>query len=168
MLTLRSLWLNHPTVTGEQYPCQTNGSANFANQCAIRMGVCLKRSGVLPSQIRGALTCAQAAATGHSHEDMHFIRAHEVASALNGVSLPGLKPRVVLSRPNDFANELAGRKGIIYFKHYWWRTTDTVRPTGDHIDLWNGWRTTAKVLLPWFHWLGGYDGSAEVWFWEVE
>ncbi len=168
MLTLRTLWLNHPTVTGEQYPCQTNGASNFANQCAIRMGVCLKRSGVLPGQIRGALSCGQAAATGHSHDEMHYIRANEVANALNGVSLPGLSPRITLATPDDFANELAGRKGIIYFKHYWWRTTDTTRPTGDHIDLWNGWRTTAKVLLPWFNWLGGYDGSAEIWFWEVK
>lgn len=168
MVTLRTLWNNHPSNTGDQYPCQTNGTSNFANQCAIRMGVCLKRAGVLPGQIRGAITCAQAAGTGHAHDEMHFIRAHELANALNSANVPGLSPRITLANPQDFANELAGRQGIIYFRHYWWRTTDTVRPTGDHIDVWNGWRTTAKVLLPWFNWLGGYDGSGEIWFWEAK
>ena len=48
------------------------------------------------------------------------------------------------------------------------RTTDTTRPTGDHIDLWNGWRTSAKMLFPWFGWLGGYNKSSEIWFWEVK
>lgn len=167
MLTVRKLWLSHPSNTGEQYPCVTNGTSNFANQCAIRMGVCLKRAGVQPGQIGGAITCVQASNTGHVHDDMHFIRAHEVANALNGASIPGLSPRITLTNPADFANELSGRKGIIYFKDYWYRPGETTRATGDHIDVWNGWRTTAKVLLPWFNWLGGYDGSGEIWFWEV-
>ena len=50
--------------------------------------------------------------------------------------------------------EYVALKGIIFFNGYWWRTTDTTRPTGDHIDLWNGWRTSANMLFPWFGWLG--------------
>jgi hypothetical protein len=168
MVSVRELWSNHPTNTGEQYPCESHGAPNFANQCAIRMGVCLKRSGVQPGQIRGALTCNQAAGTGHGADAMHFVRAHEVANALNGANIPGLSQKILLKNPADFANELSGRKGLIYFSGYWWRTEDTKRPTGDHIDVWNGWRTTAKILLPWFNWLGGYDGSGEIWFWEVK
>lgn len=167
MVSFGDLWEHHPTNTGDQYPCQTNGVSNFVNQCAIRMGVCLKRAGVLPGQVHGAITCGQAAGTGHSPDEMHFVRAHEVAHALAGANFPGLSPHIKLSQPDNFADELNGRTGIIFFNGYWWRPEDKGRPTGDHIDLWNGWRTTAKILLPWFGWLGGYDGSGEIWFWEV-
>ncbi|HKJ61231.1 MAG TPA: hypothetical protein VKA94_04460, partial [Hyphomicrobiales bacterium] len=74
MVTFNQLWANHPTNTGEQHPCSTLGISNFENQCSIRMGVCLRRSGVPASSIRGALTCNQAKLTGHGHDDMHFIR----------------------------------------------------------------------------------------------
>jgi Type VI secretion system (T6SS), amidase effector protein 4 len=167
VVTFRELWEHHPTNTGDQYPCQTNGVSNFANQCAIRMGVCLKRAGVLPTQVHGAITCAQAATTGHPADEMHCVRAAELAHALASTSVPGISPYIKLAQPDDFANELNGRTGIIFFNGYWWREEDKARPTGDHIDLWNGWRTSAKVLLPWFGWLGGYDGSGEIWFWEV-
>lgn len=168
MVSFRQLWVNHPSNTGEQYPCQTNGASNFANQCAIRMGVCLKKAGIEPGVVRGPLLCAGAQSTGHENDEMHFIRAGELARALASANIPGLSPYIKLTQPSDFANEIKGRKGIIYFEGYWWRTTDTTRPTGDHIDLWNGWRTTAKVLLPWFGWLGGYDISGQIWFWEVK
>ncbi len=164
MVTFRELWAHHPTNTGEQYPCQTNGVSNFTDQCAIRMGVCLKRAGV---SVRGPLTCNQAAPTGHTADEMHFVRAAELANSLSGASVPGLAPRTKLAQPDNFADELNGKTGILFFNGYWWRTDDKARPTGNHIDLWNGWRTTAKVLLPWFGWLGGYDGSGEIWFWEV-
>ncbi len=168
MVTFNQLWANHPTNTGEQHPCSTLGISNFENQCSIRMGVCLRRSGVPASAIRGALTCNQAKLTGHGHDDMHFIRARELAQALRSASIPGVGPVYSLNNPGDFANELDGRKGLIFFNGYWWRSTDTSKPTGDHIDVWNGWRTSAKMLFPWFGWLGGYNKSSNIWFWEVK
>lgn len=168
MVTFNQLWANHPTNTGEQLPCRTLGIANFTNQCSIRMGVCLQRSGVPVSAIRGALTCNQAKLTGHGKEHMHYIRARELAQALRNASIPGVGPVYSLNNPSDFANELDGRRGLIFFNGYWWRSTDTSRPTGDHIDLWNGWRTSAKMLFPWFGWLGGYNKSSNIWFWEVK
>jgi hypothetical protein len=168
MVTFSQLWSHHPTNQGEQYPCRTMGIGNFDNQCAIRMGVCLKRSGVTLGEIRGAITCNQAAATNHPTEDMHFIRAKELANALRGSRIEGVGPVYSLTKPDNFAEELDGRKGIIFFNGYWWRVSDTTRPTGDHIDLWNGWRTSAKMLFPWFGWLGGYNKSNEIWFWEVQ
>lgn len=168
MVTFNQLWANHPTNTGEQHPCRTLGIANFENQCSIRMGVCLRRSGVQVAAIRGALTCNQAKLTGHGKGDMHYIRARELAKALRNTSIPGIGPVYSLSNASDFANELDGRRGLIFFNGYWWRHTDTSRPTGDHIDLWNGWRTTAKMLFPWFGWLGGYNKSSSIWFWEVK
>jgi hypothetical protein len=168
MVAFDQLWANHPTNSGEQYPCRTLGIANFENQCAIRMGVCLRRSGVTLGQVRGAITCNQAMPTLHPADEMHFIRARELAGAIRGAGIPGVGGVYTLSDPTNFADELNGRKGIIFFNGYWWRTTDTTRPTGDHIDLWNGWRTSAKMLFPWFGWLGGYNKSSEVWFWEVK
>jgi hypothetical protein len=167
MVSFNQLWANHPTNLGDQFPCRTLGIANFENQCAIRLGICLKRSGVTPAQLRGAITCNQAALTPHSGDDMHYLRARELANAIRGASIPGIGAAAVLADPSNFAEELNGRKGIIFFNGYWWRITDTTRPTGDHIDLWNGWRTSAKMLFPWFGWLGGYNKSSEIWFWEV-
>ena len=168
MVTFNELWGAHPTINGEQFPCRTLGFPNFENQCAIRMGVCLKDAGIPASSIRGAITCGQAKLTNHAQDHMHFIRAKELANALRRASIPGVGSVHSLQTPQDFANELNGRKGIIFFNGYWWRSTDTSRPTGDHIDLWNGWRTSAKMLFPWFGWLGGYNKSAEIWFWEVQ
>lgn len=167
MLKFRELWGNHPTNHGEQFPCHTGGTSHFANQCSIRMGVCLKRCGVQVAQLRGAITCNQAGGVAHPAEDMHFVRANELANALRGARIDGLGSMVKLASATNFAEELGGRTGIIYFQDYWWRTTDILKATGDHIDLWNGWRTTAKMLFPWFGWLGGYDRSGEIWFWEV-
>ena len=33
--------------------------------------------------------------------------------------------------------------------------------TGDHIDVWNGYRSTSKWLMEWFSWLGYYSNYAE-------
>lgn len=167
MVNFADLWDAHPTNLGNQAPCRTKGVSNFVNQCAIRMGVCLREAGIPAGQINGAKTCNWARNTGHESGDMHFIRAKELGQALAGARIEGMKATYKVVNPADFANELDGRTGIIFFNGYWWRTTDTTRPTGDHIDLWNGWRTTAKMLLPWFGWLGGYDKSGEIWFWEV-
>jgi hypothetical protein len=167
MIRFDDLWKHHPTNNGVQAPCKTGGVSNFANQCAIRMGVCLEAAGVTPAQMGSAKTCNWARNTGHVLGNMHYIRAREVALSLRAARIPGLGTTDIVQNPGNFASELNGRTGIIFFNGYWWRTEDTVRPTGDHIDLWNGWRTTAKMLLPWFGWLGGYEKSNEIWFWEV-
>lgn len=167
MLRFSALWNNHPTNLGNQMPCRTNGAPNYSNQCAIRLGVCLKNAGVQRSDLRSPVCCSQ-----HAQEEMHFLRAQELANALRGARIEGLGPVTVFTgdQARDFPNAIGGRKGIIYFKDYWFRVEDLLsgRPTGDHIDVWNGWRTSAKILLPWFGWLGGYDRSGEVWFWEVK
>jgi hypothetical protein len=133
------------------------------------MGVALKRAGVAPTQISGCLTCG-----AHAPEEMHFIRAHELASALARASIEGVSP-VVQIRGTEVAQyypQLFGRTGIIYIKDYWRRSIDAPgRPTGDHIDVWNGYRSSAKWLMEWFSWLGYYSNYAqanEIWFWEVK
>jgi len=181
MVEFKNLWYGHPINESVQTPCiapktgsyhgnfAKAGFPTFANQCAIRMGVSLKRAGVRPDQISGCLTCS-----AHPPEMMHFIRAHEVANAISRAKLPGVG-QVERIRANDVAEfypQLFGRSGIIYIKDYWHRSIDRPgSPTGDHIDVWNGYRSSAKWLMEWFSWLGYYSNYAdarEIWFWEVK
>jgi len=167
----RKLWQSHPTNRSNQLPCRrANGVPSYANQCAVRMGTCLQRAGVPPGVIRGAITCGV-----HPPEKMHYIRAQEFANALDraNASWLGNTQKLKGEDPAQFAKLLFGKKGIIFLKDYWARSGErgTGRATGDHIDLFNGYRTTASWLMEYFSWLGyygGYAGSKEIWFWEVE
>jgi hypothetical protein len=104
---------------------------------------------------------------------MHYIRANELASRIASAHLPGVGPLEKYTGADvaQYYPKLFGRTGIIFFQDYWKRTSDSGRPTGDHIDVWNGYRSSAKWLLEWFSWLGYYSNYAnagEIWFWEVE
>ena len=169
MLSFENLWKNHPTVAGNDNPCSTNGKVYFSNQCAIRVGVALTKSGVKTKHIPGATHCWH-----HPASEGHVIRAEELAKGLAKVSLAGLKPVDKLD-PMLFSSKLASRKGILFFKDYWQRSGESSNHrSGDHIDLWNGSR-----LTDWTTWLriqlhlsldgvwSDYRGSKAVWFWEV-
>jgi len=134
------------------------------------MGKTLKDAGVPPGVIRGAATCGV-----HPSDDMHFIRAQELANALGRANVPwlGNTEKLKGEDPAKFTRILFGRKGIIFLKDYWARSGErgTGNATGDHIDLFDGYRTTASWLMEYFSWLGyygGYAGSKEIWFWEVK
>jgi Type VI secretion system (T6SS), amidase effector protein 4 len=68
----------------------------------------------------------------------------------------GTVEKITGTEPTHYYPKLFGRTGVVYFQDYWKRTTDSGRPTGDHIDVWNGYRSSAKWLLEWFSWLGYY------------
>lgn len=176
------LWFGHPINESIMAPCiapktLTNlegkvvqrGLPVFSNQCAIRMGVALKRAGCTENQFPGVLTCGV-----HPRSEMHFIRAHELANGINRARLPGVGEREIFKgeQAADYYNQIFGRTGMIYIQDYWHRSTDNPNsPSGDHIDVWNGYRSTAKWLMEWFFWLGHYSnyaGAREIWFWEVE
>jgi len=181
MIKFHDLWYGHPINQSVQTPCispktgphyginVTEGYPTFANQCAIRMGVALKRAGVQPSDIKGVLTCGV-----HPPEEMHYIRAQELGNALASARIEGLgeMKRITGDGPQQFYPELFGRTGIIFIKDYWRRHNDSGdNRTGDHIDVWNGYRSSAKWLMEWFFWLGYYSNyaeSKEIWFWEVK
>ena len=182
MVAFHDLWYGHPINESVQTPCIAPATGNYhgsnvvkgfptySNQCAIRMGVALKRAKVLPHQISGCLTCG-----AHPPEAMHFIRAQELANALVRGNLPNVGPvrKITGSGPAAFYPELFGKTGIIYIKDYWSRSgvDRPGQPTGDHIDVWNGYRSSAKWLMEWFSWMGYYSNYAqakEIWFWEVK
>jgi hypothetical protein len=181
MVAFIDLWRGHPINESVMTPCiaprtLTNlenkvveqGYPVFSNQCAIRMGVAMRRAGVLPGQITNCAHCAV-----HGREEMHFINASQLANAINRASIPGVGAREIITGTEtaQFYPKLFGRTGMLYIQDYWSRTSDQPgRPTGDHIDVWNGYRSSAKWLMEWFSWLGyysNYAGAREIWFWPV-
>ena len=169
MLSFQQLWDNHPTITNDHNPCSTNGKANFSNQCAIRMGVCLTRCGVKTANIPGVVHCWY-----HKKSAGHIIRAEELARSLKLYHIAGLSKAIKVA-PEDFAKTLSNRKGIIFFKDYWRRAGESLNNrSGDHIDLWNGsrltdWRTWLRIQLrlTWEGTWSDYEQSREIWFWRV-
>lgn len=178
----KKLWYGHPINESIMAPCIASrevvnlegrtvlpGFPVYANQCAIRMSVALRRAGVTASQMGGIATCG-----AHDREEMHYINASQLANAINSANLPGFAPRQVISGEDTakFYPTLFGRTGVLFIKDYWHRSTDSPgSPTGDHIDVWNGYRSSAKCLMEWFSWLGYYSNYAEareIWFWEVK
>lgn len=181
MIEFKDLWRGHPINESVQTPCiaphnLTNLEGNtvlmgfpvFANQCAIRMGVALRRAGVQPSQLSGISHCSV-----HPRDDMHFINASQLANGIARANIAGIGPteKFIGADAAEFYPKIFGRTGIIYIQDYWRRSSDSGRPTGDHIDVWNGYRSSAKWLMEWFSWLGYYSNYAdagEIWFWEVK
>ncbi|MGQ0674264.1 MAG: type VI secretion system amidase effector protein Tae4 [Hyphomicrobium sp.] len=182
VIEFKDLWHGHPINESVQTPCiapndLTNmegvlirkGFPVFANQCAIRVGVALRRAGVQPSQISGCAHCSV-----HAREEMHFINASALAQALLRSKIEGIGPVEKISGADaaEFYPKIFGRTGLIFVQDYWHRSTDpSGQPTGDHIDVWNGYRSSAKWLMEWFSWLGyysNYAGAREIWFWPVK
>jgi Type VI secretion system (T6SS), amidase effector protein 4 len=181
MIEFADLWRGHPINESVALPCiaphdLTNlegqkvqrGFPVFANQCAIRMGTALRRAGVQPSQMSGISDCDV-----HPRSEMHFINANQLANGIARARIEGIGPREKIKGADAAAyyHKLFGRTGIIYIQDYWRRSTDSGRPTGDHIDVWNGYRSSSKWLMEWFSWAGyysNYAGAGEIWFWEVK
>ena len=141
------LWTNHPALKGTIYPCATNGRANFSNQCAIRMGVCLENSGISLRSFKGA-KCYP----GHGHSQKHILRAEELAGWLE-------KQEALFGQPSKkrkvSSKHYASKKGIVLLKNFWGTGNQ-----GDHIDLWNGVRLAHGAP-------GYFSASQEVWFWAL-
>ena len=130
-----TLWENHPGKYAR--PC------NFDNQCAIRMGIALEKSGVDLSTYKGARCWYD--------EHKHILRAQELANWISRQNdLFGIKEEHKNVTYEDFID----RNGIVFIQDGWGAT--------DHIDLWNGNRRIMKG--------GGSDYFSKgraVWFWEL-
>lgn len=134
MVSFAKLWANHPGVNSS--PCE------FANQCAIRMGVALHKSGVSLSSFRGARCW-------HGHNPKHILRAQELANWIK--ENPRNFGTRTVHRKVTYSN-FSGKRGIVFIKDGWGAT--------DHIDIWDG--ATMK---------GGFTDyfakGKEVWFWKL-
>ncbi len=182
MVAFKDMWYGHPINHSITTPCIADkkfknlegrvirpGYPVYANQCAIRMSIALRRAGVTANQLKGCTSCG-----AHAHSEMHFINSSQLATSIARANLPGVgkMERITGSNVDDYYPQLFGRTGIIHIRDYWQRSTDASgSPTGDHIDVWNGYRSSAKWLMEWFSWLGYYSNYAngsEIWFWEVK
>ncbi|GLS26146.1 T6SS effector amidase Tae4 family protein [Marinibactrum halimedae] len=161
-VTFSTLWDNYPSD-----PCDTT---KFKNQCAIKVGTALAKSGVDTTKLVSKKRHCWFHDTSHGH----VLSAEELAAGLMKNKIPGISKGVEIDAMN-FKAKVAGQKGIIFFKDYWLRSNDREnRPTGDHIDLWNGSRLTD--LTSWIRIQMGivYDGvwsdfekSKKIIFWRV-
>lgn len=151
------LWINHPglgdAARPETYPCD---KTRFENQCAVRMGVALEKSGIDTTtfQVR---RCAKVFPALRGHAPGHILAAQELADALDPYSpYLGREVRVVKRKGGiDRNSELFdGAKGIVFIQNGWGAV--------DHIDLWDGTNRTLR---------GAYASyvafGQSVWFWQL-
>ncbi len=147
-VSFKTLWTWHPSNLGVTNPCTTDGKENFENQCAIRMGECFSKSGVLLNTFSGA-KCYP----GHGHNQSHILRAEELAEWMK--TQPIFFGKVEIKR-NVKASDCAGKKGVIFLRNFWGAGNQ-----GDHIDLWNGSKMTGIAPQSYI------VAAQEVWFWGV-
>lgn len=181
MVQFIDLWRGHPTNESARVPClglaiappPTTGTTPAAivprNPSATLIGIALRRAGVriesFPPRIA---TCS-----AHDKSQMHFLYPRQVAEALRKSRPPGFGEMEMITGEDisSFQLKLVGRTGLLYVRDYWQRPTDIEgRPTGDLIDLWNGYRTTDAWLMDWMAWAGyssAYTQAREMWFWPV-
>ena len=131
MVRFKKLWDNYP----DDPPCNKK---DFSDQCAIKVGSALAKCGVKTTLlVKKSRHCWH-----HNVSEGHTLAAEELATGLREVKIEGIGS-VIEVEPENFKSQLAGKKGIVFFKDYWVRSTDKPEaPTGDHIDLWNGSRLT--------------------------
>ncbi len=145
-VTFIDLWNAYPA---DRSPCRkANGDPSFANQCAIRLSVCLADGGVNLSSCR-AVRC------WHGHGRRHIIRAQQLADWLANPLGKRAVNAVVMHRSKVDSTHYAGRSGIVFFQNFWGSGNQ-----GDHIALWNG--SLLRNGFPDY-----FSRSQQVWFWEI-
>ncbi|HEX8365437.1 MAG TPA: type VI secretion system amidase effector protein Tae4 [Allosphingosinicella sp.] len=139
-LKFTTLWDNHPGPGS--MPCDVQ----FKDQCAIRMGASLLKSGVAMSTFTGVRCWSNL-----KHSPKHILRAEELANWL-------AKQKALVGTPSKRkkanSSHYQGKKGIVFIKDGW-------KGGGDHIDLWSG-HAMRTGRTEWFE-LGW-----EVWFWPLD
>jgi hypothetical protein len=137
-VTFAQLWAAYPG--GHPY-VDANGKtpAGYENQCAINLSAAIHGAGIEMKSFRGAtvtLLNGRRAATS----------ASQLANWLKQQPFCGLPMAPENVAGDGWQDKIKGRTGIVYFEDYWARNEQEKaanRPTGDHIDLWNGARLTA-------------------------
>lgn len=169
MASFNNLWRNYPETATIKQLCtnKQSGSNNpFGNYCAISLSECFNRSAVDLSLFPGNRCWS------HSGKK-HVLLAEDLAAGLRN-HLPlgfSLAEKVV---PGSFQSTLSGKTGVIFFKDYWQRGSETfANRSGDHIDLWNESRITNhsmfyRSIIELFGLVSDLNKSKEVWFWEVK
>ncbi|WP_444891288.1 T6SS effector amidase Tae4 family protein [Microbulbifer sp. DLAB2-AA] len=142
-LKAQKIWDNHPYP---DYPCSTE---HFGNQCAIRMGVALEKSGVDTSSF-DKMYPNRRCYKGLNHNPKHILSAEEMAYWMKAnTKLFGSQKTYTKATSANFI----GKKGIVFIMNGWGST--------DHIDIWID--NEMKGGSPYYFGLG-----ERVWFWELD
>ncbi len=140
----KTIWDNHP------YPDNPCSTTHFANQCAIRMGVALEKSGIDTSSF-DTMFPNRRCYKNLNHSPKHILAAQELADWL--VKNSAIFGKVEKTKAKTTSASFQGKKGIVFIMNGWGNT--------DHIDIWDG--SAMKAGLP------SYFGIAEeVWFWKLD
>jgi hypothetical protein len=163
-----TIWQNYP----DEHPCldpkTSKPPKGYSNQCAMRVGYALEKSGISFASFSGK-RCPFGPRNGGM-----VAGAQELANWLGPNRFPGCpKPETYTGK--DAFEKVGGRTGIIFLANYWQREgeTDSTR-TGDHIDLWNGSRMTAysswlrvHLGIAWDGLWSDFRGASKVLFWPI-
>ncbi|NHH89613.1 type VI secretion system amidase effector protein Tae4 [Pseudoalteromonas sp. MB47] len=169
MLQFNDLWENFPEKELIRARCQnkqTNSSSPFGNYCAINLSDALIKSGVSTAGAK-VKKC-----WGHAGMK-HILLAEEMASWLKTSNFNWLGDLQKIN-PKTFQDDLDGKTGIIFFKDYWQRGSESVtNRSGDHIDLWNEDQITSGGMLTrsiyeFFGVVSDLNNSKDIWFWEIK
>jgi Type VI secretion system (T6SS), amidase effector protein 4 len=162
------LWGNFPDDKIVKSQCQNkqkDGSKPFGNYCAILLSDCFNKSGISVAKYKGKCW-------SHSGPK-HILLAENLANGLR-TSRPKGFGEMIKVTPASFQDELKNKTGVIFFKDYWQRGSQSFdNRDGDHIDLWNKNEISSssmfvRSIAEFFRYSSDLNKSKEVWFWEVE
>lgn len=169
MSSFENLWNNYPEKNKVKGYCtnkQRDSNKPFEDYCAIMMSECFIRSGIDMSLFKGNRCW--------SHQGKrHMLLAEDLANGLKLNPPPsfGMLEKI---HPGSFQSALSNRTGVIFFKDYWRRGSESFNQrSGDHIDLWNKREITSsgmyiRSLLEFLGRVSDLNKSREIWFWEVK
>jgi len=134
-------------VTGENF--------RYFNQCAIRMSICLHKSGV---NLAGAKNISNPG--GQTYASGNIIGALNLATHINGIF--GI-PTPYNGTKDDILSLLQGKTGIIFFQNFVEideNNNNFLSWSNTHIDLWNGSNIQGNFSIP--------TDASRIWFWEIK
>lgn len=144
-----ALWAKHPSIMDlEHFPCKKlDGSSAFANQGAIRMGVCLARNGFQLSELTQCWL--------HDPREGHTLKSQEIANWLKEQDAVFGTVQICSRMQGVLSARYESQTGIVFFKNFGRECNGW-----SSIDLWNGFQLA--------HGQNDYfDRAAEIWFWPI-
>lgn len=136
-----TLWESYPSAYPFVDPKTGKPPPGYENQCAIKVSCALHGAGIAMKSFRGSAVTVNGKKTG--------ILAAQLAAWLKLQPFCGLPMWPEKATGESWQDRIRGKTGIVYFADYWARNAGekaASRPTGDHIDLWNGSRLTATGM----------------------
>lgn len=173
MIRFEQLWKNFPNkeqkiiIKSKCTNKQPDSNKSFTDYCSILLSECFIKSGIDTNVFNVNKRC-----WSHSGKK-HVLLAEDLAQALKASPPQGFSQLQKIT-PRSFQNDLSGKTGVIYFKDYWQRGSQSFAArSGDHIDLWNKNEITSssmfvREILEFFGRVSDLNNSKEIWFWEVK